>query len=142
LLTSKTKELADKAHAENDLAKAAKEVGATVKSSDLVGRDAQVPEVGQLNTAAAALFNLNVGQISNAINNGHTGVVAKLTDKQLPTSDEIQKNFDQTRDALLNQQRNEMYEVFVTSLMNKYQQEKRIYLHKQEQPTMPAAPRS
>src|SRR6201994_271066 len=68
LLTRKTNELADKAHSENDLAKAAKEVGATIKSSDLVGRDAQVPDVGQLSTAAPALFDLNVGQISAAIN--------------------------------------------------------------------------
>ena len=38
LLNQKTKELADKAQASNDLAKAAKEVGATVKTSDLVGQ--------------------------------------------------------------------------------------------------------
>ena len=37
LLNEKTQELADKAKQYNDLAKAAKEVGATVKTSDLVG---------------------------------------------------------------------------------------------------------
>ncbi len=37
LLSQKTAELAAKAKAENDLAKAAKEVGATIKTSDLVG---------------------------------------------------------------------------------------------------------
>lgn len=143
LLTRKTNELADKAHAENDLAKAAKEVGATIKSSDLVGRDAQVPDVGQLSTAAPALFNLNVGQISSAINSGRTGVVAKLTEKQQPTPDEIQKNFDQTRDSILNQRREEMFEVFVTSLTDKYQKEGRIRIHKQaQQPGLPGAPQS
>ncbi len=40
LLARKTNELADKAHAENNLAQAAKELGATVKTSDLVGRTA------------------------------------------------------------------------------------------------------
>jgi peptidyl-prolyl cis-trans isomerase D len=141
LLTRKTNELADKAHAENDLVKAAKEVGATIKSSDLVGRDAQVPDVGQLATAAPALFNLNVGQISAAINGGRTGVVAKLVDKQQPTPDEIQKNFDQTRDAILNQRREEMFAVFVTSLTERYQKEGRIRIHKQaQQPGLPGAP--
>src|SRR5580698_5361667 len=108
LLSRKTNELADKAHAENDLAKAAKEVGATIKSSDLVGRDAQVPDIGQLSTAAPALFDLKVGQISQAINSGRTGVVAKLTDRQQPTAEEIEKNLDQTRDSILNQKREEM----------------------------------
>jgi peptidyl-prolyl cis-trans isomerase D len=142
LLSRKTNELADKAHAENDLAKAAKEVGATIKSSDLVGRDAQVPDVGQLSTAAPALFDLNVGQISQAINSGRTGIVAKLTDKQQPTPDEIQKNLDQTRDAILNQRREEMFAVFVTNLTEKYQKEGRIRVNKrmQQQPGLPGAP--
>ena len=48
LLNEKTKELADKAKASNDLAKAAKEVGATVKTSDLVGDSGQVPDFGQV----------------------------------------------------------------------------------------------
>ncbi len=61
LLARKTNELADRAHAEHDLAKAAKEVGATIKTSDLVGRDQQVPDIGLLSTAAPSLFDLNVG---------------------------------------------------------------------------------
>ncbi len=144
LLTRKTNELADKARAENDLAKAAKEVGATMKSSDLVGRDAQVPDVGQLSTAAPALFDLSVGQISQPISSQRTGVVAKLTEKQQPTPEEIQKNFEQTRDSLLNQRREDMFAVFVTSLVDRYQKEGRISVNKrqQQQPALPGAPQS
>ncbi|QNI34336.1 peptidyl-prolyl cis-trans isomerase [Alloacidobacterium dinghuense] len=144
LLTRKTNELADKAKAENDLAKAAKEVGATMKSSDLVGRDAQVPDVGQLSSTAPTLFDLNVGQISQPINSQRTGVVAKLTEKQQPTPDEIQKNFEQTRDALLNQRREDMFSVFVTNLTDQYQKEGRIRVNKrmQQQPGLPGAPQS
>ena len=142
LLTRKTNELADKAKAENDLAKAAKEVGATVKSSDLVGRDAQVPDIGQLASTAPQLFDLNVGQISNAIQGQRTGAVVKLTQKQQPTADDIQKNFDQTRDSLLDQKREEMFAVFVTSLTEKYQKEGRISVSKRatQQPGLPGAP--
>lgn len=144
LLTRKTAELADKAKAENDLAKAAKEVGATVKSSDLVGRDAQVPDVGQLSQTAPALFDLSVGQVSQPINSQRTGVVAKLTDKQQPTPDEIQKNFEQTRDALLNQKREDMFAVFVTNLVDQYQKQGRIRINKrmQQQPGLPGQPQS
>jgi peptidyl-prolyl cis-trans isomerase D len=144
LLTRKTNELADKAKAENDLAKAAKEVGATVKSSDLVGRDAQVPDIGQLSTTAPTLFDLSVGQLSQPISSQRTGVVAKLTDKQQPTPDEIQKNFEQTRDSLLNQKREDMFSVFVTNLTDQYQKQGRIRINKkmQQQPGLPGSPKS
>ncbi len=136
LLARKTNELADRAHAENDLAKAAKEVGATMKTSDLVGRDQQVPDVGQLSSAAPSLFDLNVDQISGPINDGHTGVVARLVQKQQPSADEVAKNFDSTRDAQLNQRRDQAYEVFVNNLMQSYEKDQRILLNrKMQQPT-------
>ena len=53
MLAQKTQELADRAHAEHDLKKAAKELGATVKTSDLVGPTAQVPDIGSLTGAAS-----------------------------------------------------------------------------------------
>jgi peptidyl-prolyl cis-trans isomerase D len=135
LLARKTNELADRAHAENDLAKAAKEVGATMKTSDLVGRDAQVPDVGALSGPAASLFDLNVGQVSKAINNQTTGVVAKIVDKQAPSADDIAKNLDSQRDALLNQRRDQMYEVFVSELVTGYEKSGRVLLNKKMQQT-------
>lgn len=142
LLSQKVNELALRAKSENDLAKAAKEVGATIKSSDLVGRDAQVPDLGALATAAPQLFDLNPGQLSGPINTGHTGVVAKITDKQLPTSEEVAQNFDATRDALLDQRRDNMFEVFVSNLQNIYQKDGRIRFNRagQKAPEMPRAP--
>ncbi|MGC2298206.1 MAG: peptidyl-prolyl cis-trans isomerase [Acidobacteriaceae bacterium] len=136
LLARKTNELADRAHAEHDLAKAAKEVGATIKTSDLVGRDQQVPDIGSLANSAPALFDLSVGQISNAINNNTTGVVAKIIDKQEPTADDMTKNFDATRDTLLNQRRDQMYSVFVSSLVNTYEKADRVLVNRklQQQP--------
>jgi peptidyl-prolyl cis-trans isomerase D len=133
LLARKTAELADRAHADNDLAAAAKEAGATIKSSDLVGRDAQVPEIGALATAAPQLFDLSTGQISAAINTGHSGVVAKIVDKQQPTGDEIAKNFDQTREALLDQRREEMFSVFVSNLQQMYEKQGRIRMNRKAQ---------
>ena len=137
LLATKINELAMKAKAENDLAKAAKEVGATLKSSDLVGRDAQVPDIGALASAAPQLFDLNVGQLSGPINTGRTGIVAKLVDKQEPTSDEIAKNFDQTREAQLEQRREEAFAVFITTLQEKYEKEGRIRMNRKAQGSSP-----
>ena len=49
LLAQKTQELSDRAHADHDLKKAAKDLGATLKTSDLVDANAQVPELGPMN---------------------------------------------------------------------------------------------
>ncbi len=46
LLAQKTQQLSDRARAGHDLAKAAKEAGAAMKTSDLVDASAQVPDVG------------------------------------------------------------------------------------------------
>jgi len=139
LLATKTQELADHAHNMNDLAKAAKAVNATVKTSDLVGPGDQVPELGQVSQVAPQLLDLAVGSTSGPINAGRTGVVAKIVDKQEPSADEIAKNLDQTRDEMLQQRRREAFGVFVSSTMDDYKKNKRIgYNPKlQKAPTIP-----
>jgi len=79
------------------------------------------------------LFDLNDGQISNPINTARSGIVAKLLEKQEPSADEIAKNLDQTRDTLLKERRDEMFEVFVSSLVDKYQKEGRIRMNQKAQ---------
>jgi peptidyl-prolyl cis-trans isomerase D len=141
LLARKTNELADKAHAEGNLNQAAKEVGATVKTSDLVDHTGQVPDIGQLASVAPDLFNLNVGQIGKAINTGRSGVVVKIDDKQEPSSAEIAQHFDATRDQLLGERREQLFAVFVTNLTDRYQKQGLIRINKNAQmPTQPGLP--
>jgi peptidyl-prolyl cis-trans isomerase D len=133
LLGQKTSELANAAKNLNDLAKAAKQVGATVKTSDLVNQTGQVPDFGQVGQVAPQLFDLSVGQISGPINAQRTGVVAKIVDKQEPTPDEIAKNFDQTRDQILDQRRSDAFNVFLGNLMADYKKNKRIQMNAKAQ---------
>ena len=58
LLAQKIQELSDRAKAEHDLKRAAKELGATVKTSDFVLPDGQVPDVGSMSGQAAVAFNM------------------------------------------------------------------------------------
>jgi peptidyl-prolyl cis-trans isomerase D len=141
LLSQKTKQLADKATSENDLAKAAKEVGATIKTSDLVGPSAQVPDLGQVAQVAPQLFDLSVGNVSGPIETPRTGVVAKLVDKQEPTADDIAKNFDQFKDQLLEQRRSEAFSVFLSGVMDGYKKNNRIKTNPKAQqgPQVPGA---
>jgi peptidyl-prolyl cis-trans isomerase D len=120
LLAQKTTELADKARSMNDLAKAAKAMGANMMTSDLVGLTGQVPDFGQVGQVAPQLFDMVPGNISGPINAQRTGVVAKLLDKQEPTADEIAKNFDQTRDQILDQRRSEAFSVFMSGVLSDY----------------------
>jgi peptidyl-prolyl cis-trans isomerase D len=139
LLNSQLNKLDDRAKVLNDLKKAAAEMNIPVKTSELVGRDAQVPEIGSMGGPASVAFTLNKGAISGPINMGQAGVVLSLTDKQEPTADEIAKNFDQTREQLLNQQRDELFRVYVGDLTKKYEEAGAIRYSKR-QPAAPSLP--
>jgi peptidyl-prolyl cis-trans isomerase D len=135
LLNQKTKDLADKAKAMNDLGKAAKAVGATVKTSDLVSASGQVPDFGAVGQVAPQLFDMSPGAISGPIDAGRTGVVVKILDKQEPSADEMAKDFDRTREELLEQKRGEAFQIFVSGVMNDYKKRKLIVMNAKPQQT-------
>ncbi len=129
LLAKKTQELSDKAKQYNDLNKAAKELGATVKTSDPVNESGQVPDVGDVGQVAPQLFDLTVGSISGPIDADRNGIVAKIVDKQEPSADDIQKNFDTTREQIKDERQNQAFNVFLSTLMDNYKKYKLIRLN-------------
>jgi peptidyl-prolyl cis-trans isomerase D len=135
LLAQKTTELSEKAKSTNDLAKAAKDVGATVKTSDLVGLSGQVPSLGAVGQIAPQLFDMNPGNISGPINAGRTGVVAKVLYKVEPSPDDIAKNLDPTRDQMLDQRRGEAFQVFASNLFSDYKKNNRVLFNAKAQNT-------
>jgi len=135
LLNAKLTKLEDRAKVLNDLKKAAAELDIPVKSSDLVGKDGQVPDVGAMSGQASVAFTLAKGAISAPINLGTTGIVLTVTDKQEPTADEIAKNFDATREQLLNEQHEEIFRVYIGTLTDMYTKKGAIkYAQKQPAP--------
>ena len=140
LLSAQLTKLDDRAKVLNDLKKAAAEMNIPVKSSDLVGKDGQVPDLGAMSGPGAVAFSLPKGGISAPINSGRTGVVLSVTDKQEPTSDDIAKNFVQTREQLLNDQHEEIFRVYVSGLTEKY--EKAGAVRYTKKPATPGAPGS
>ena len=138
MLRGRTQQLAIKAKEENSLEKAAKEVGATVKTSDLVDSTAQVPDLGAMASEGAVAFTLQPGQFSGPILTQRTGVVMQLLDKQAPTEAQIQQNLDAVRDQLIQQRRDAAFAVFVTSLQEHYTQRGLIrYNKKTPAPVVP-----
>jgi peptidyl-prolyl cis-trans isomerase D len=131
LLAQTTEKLDDRAKVLNDLKKAADELKIPFKSSDLVAQDGQVPDLGAMSGPGKVAFSLPKGQISGPINAGQNGVVLVVTDKQEPSADEVAKNFDQTREGLLNTQREEIFRVFLGTLSEKYEKGGGVRLSKQ-----------
>jgi peptidyl-prolyl cis-trans isomerase D len=121
LLNSQLKKLDDRAKVLNDLKKAAAEMNIPVKTSDLVGKDGQVPDLGAMSGPGEVAFSLPIGGISGPINTGRAGVVLSVLDKQEPTAADIAKNLDQTREKLLNEQREEIFRVYIGELTEKYE---------------------
>ena len=133
LLGQKTAELAAKAKAENDLAKAAKEMGASFKTSDLVDQTGQVPDLGAVGQVAPQLFDQTPGSISGPLNAGRTGVVAKLVDKQQPSDEDIAKNLDQVRDQILEQKRQEAFEIFANTIITDFKKKNLVRINAKSQ---------
>ncbi len=131
-LTQKTQELSDRARSQHDLAKAAKELGATVKTSELVDRTSQVPEVGAMSGAASVAFDLQPGEISGPIQGGMNGVVIKVLERQSPSPEQLKQNWDTARETLLQQKRNEIEGLYVENLLDRLEKEGTIKINKKE----------
>jgi peptidyl-prolyl cis-trans isomerase D len=132
LLQQKTQELSDRAKSEHDLKKAAKELGAAVKTSDLVPPDGQVPDVGSMSGAASGIFSLKPGEISGSINTGANGVVAQLLEKQAPTDQDFAQKKGEIRESLLQTKQNDLFSLFVTNLRKDMEKSNRIKVNQEE----------
>jgi peptidyl-prolyl cis-trans isomerase D len=131
-LAQKTQQLADRAHAEHDLQKAAKEAGATVKTSELVDRTAQVPEVGAMSGGANVAFEMKPGDISGPIQGGDNGIVIKVLELQQPSPEQLKQNWDSVKETLLEQKRNEMEELYLENLRARLEKEGKVKINKKE----------
>ena len=134
ILRRKTQTMADRAHAEHDLAKAAKEAGATLNTSDLVGRTGQVPDIGQMSGPASSVFNLKQGEISGPLNFGASQGVLQVVERQDPSvSDpDFAKQRDELREQLAQQKEQELLSTFVGDLSARLEKEGKVKINKTE----------
>jgi len=132
LLQQKTQELSDRAKAEHDLKKAAKELGAVMKTSELVLPDGQVPDIGSLSGVKDSIFSLKPGEISSALNVGATGAVVQLLEKQLPTNEDYTAKKDEVRQSLLDAKQNEMFSIFMSNLRKDMENSRKLKINQDE----------
>jgi peptidyl-prolyl cis-trans isomerase D len=132
LLNQKAQELSDRAKAEHDLKRAAKELGATLKTSDFVLPDGQVPDVGSMTGPGSVAFTLKPGEISGPINNGANAVVLKVLENQQPSEAEYAAKRDQIRDQLMLGKQQERFGLFVSSLVDEMTRSGKIKRNEEE----------
>ena len=132
LLTQKSQELSDRAKAEHDLKRAAKELGATVKTSDFVLPDGQVPEVGSMTGQASVAFTMKPGEISGPITSGANGVVLSVIENQKPDETEYAAKHDQIRDALLQGKQQELFSLFASNLREQMEKSGKVKINQDE----------
>jgi len=133
LLSQKTQELSDRAKAGHDLKKAAKELGATMKSTDgFVKPDGQVPDIGAMSGPANVAFSLKVGDISGPLVNATNGAVLSVTAQQAPSEEEYAQKADQIRDSLLQGKQQELFGIFVVNLRDQMEKSGKIKINDKE----------
>ncbi|HWZ44780.1 MAG TPA: peptidyl-prolyl cis-trans isomerase [Candidatus Saccharimonadales bacterium] len=132
-LNTRTQELADRARAAKDLRKVAKEMGLTVKTSELVGRQGNVPDIGAMSGPAAAAFNLKVGESSSPLSLGRKSAVLTVVEVQAPPlAEEFTKAKDGIREQLISAKRQQAMQLFVAGLEARMEKENRVKTNKSE----------
>ncbi len=132
LLSQKTQELSDRAKTEHDLKKAAKELGATVKTSDFVLPDGQVPDIGSMTGEASVAFNMKPGDISGPVNSGANGAVISVLEVQAATDEDFAAKRDEIREQLLQSQKQELFGLFVNNVRQQMEKSGKIKINQEE----------
>ncbi len=134
MLRTKAQQMADRSHAEHDLGKAAKEAGATVKTSDLVARTQQVPDIGNMAGPASVAFTMKAGEISAPVNVGGGEAVLQIVDRQEPSTADpaFAQQRDQLRERLASEKRQEVITLFLNDLGAQLEKEGKVKINKAE----------
>lgn len=139
-LVRKAQELADKAKSQHNLRAAAKAEGATVKTSELVKPGDQVPDIGQLAGQSEVVFTMKPGDIAGPVAAGNNNaIVFSLIDKQEPSAAEFEQQKDMIRQSVLGRKKQDLLEVYLTSLQEKLKKDGKIRINEKEMQRLSAA---
>ena len=119
LSTQKAAEMAAKLKAAPDFEKAAKAAGFEAKTTELIARDAPIPDLGASPAVDDAAFKLPVGAVSTAIATDNGTAVVKVLDKKEVTADEWSTAKDRFREEQLAERRNRFFSAYMAKAKQK-----------------------
>jgi peptidyl-prolyl cis-trans isomerase D len=127
LLTQKAREMARqkaetvvaKVKGAADFDKAVKAAGFEARTTELIARDAPIPDLGVAPAVTEAAFALPQGGVSGAIAIDAGAAVVKVVEKQEVGATEIAANRDQFRQELLSDRRNRFFSAYMVKAKQK-----------------------
>lgn len=96
-----------------DFDKAAKAAGVETKTTDLISRDAPIPDLGIAPEVMGAAFSLPVGAVSDPISTDTGTVVFKVLDRREVTPTELAANVDRFREEQIADKRNRFFSAYM-----------------------------
>jgi len=115
----KAAEIAAKLRTAPDFEKAAKAAGVDVKTTDLITRDAPIPDLGTAAAVEDAAFKLPVGGVSEPIATDNGTAVIKVLEKQEVTPEQLAAARDKFRDDMLADRRNRFFSAYMAKAKQK-----------------------
>jgi len=119
LSKQKAAEIASKLKSAGDFEKAAKAAGVEAKTTDLIARDAPIPDLGNAPAVEDAAFKLAVGAVSDPIATDTGTAVIKVVEKKEVTPEEWSSSKDRFREELLTDRRNRFFAAYMTKAKQK-----------------------
>ncbi|HWF86480.1 MAG TPA: peptidylprolyl isomerase, partial [Vicinamibacterales bacterium] len=115
----KAAEIAAKLRSAPDFDKAAKAAGVDVKTTELITRDAPIPDLGVAAAVEEAAFKLPVGGVSEPIATDNGTAVIKVLEKQEVTPEQLAAAKDKFRDDMLTDRRNRFFGAYMAKAKRK-----------------------
>jgi peptidyl-prolyl cis-trans isomerase D len=115
----KASEIAAKLKSAPDFEKAAKAAGLEAKTTDLIARDAPIPDLGAAPAVEDAAFKLAVGAVSDPIPTDTGTAVIKVLEKKEVTTEEWTSSKDRFREELLTDRRNRFFSAYMVKAKQK-----------------------
>jgi peptidyl-prolyl cis-trans isomerase D len=113
LSRQKAAEIAAKLKSAPDFDKAAKAAGVEAKTTELIARDAPIPDLGVAPAVEEAAFKMSVGSTSDPIAVDTGAAVIKLIEKQVVTPADYALAKDKFREELLADRRNRFFGAYM-----------------------------
>jgi parvulin-like peptidyl-prolyl isomerase len=119
LSKQKAADLAAKLKAAGDFEKAAKAAGFDAKTTELITRDAPIPDLGVAPAVDDAAFKLPVGGVSDPIATDNGTAIVKVLEKQEVSAGDWANAKDRFREELLTDRRNRFFGAYMVKAKQK-----------------------
>jgi peptidyl-prolyl cis-trans isomerase D len=119
LSKQKAAEVAARLKSAPDFEKAAKAAGVEAKTTDLLARDAPIPDLGAAAAVEDAAFKLPVGSVSDPIATDSGTAVIKVLEKKEVTDADWAANKDKFREDFLTDRRNRFFSAYMVKAKQK-----------------------